>query len=217
MATNSAINLITAASGKLVQAQGVGVANGFTTATYPTTAGTSRTVLRSDGTNWVNSSAFKVSSADVYTNTAQPSVKAILSTTASDITGDGTIVTIPFDTASFDQASNFNTGTYRFTAPVTGKYWVFCNIYMAGLAAGHNSGKLFILSNNTNNIGQYIFNPGAIRDVNNTASVSMGQMIAFNASDYIEMRLVVYSGAKTVDVGNDNFGLLSWFDIQLMN
>ena len=38
MATNSAINLGTAASGKLVQAKGVGVANDFTTATYPATA-----------------------------------------------------------------------------------------------------------------------------------------------------------------------------------
>jgi hypothetical protein len=54
MATNSATNLSTAASGKLVQAQGIGVANDFTTATYPSTGGTANTVLTGDGTNFVN-------------------------------------------------------------------------------------------------------------------------------------------------------------------
>jgi len=54
MATNSAINLATAASGKLVRAQGVGVANGFTTATYPSTAGTAQNVQTSDGTNFIS-------------------------------------------------------------------------------------------------------------------------------------------------------------------
>ena len=57
MVTNSSINLATAASGKLVQAQGIGVANGFTTATYPSTAGTSGNVLTSDGTNWNSTSS----------------------------------------------------------------------------------------------------------------------------------------------------------------
>lgn len=56
MATNSGINLATAASGKLVQAQGVGVANGFTTATYPSVAGTAGNFLTSDGTNIVTTS-----------------------------------------------------------------------------------------------------------------------------------------------------------------
>lgn len=51
------INLPTAASGKMYQAQGVGVASAYTTATYPSTATSTGTILRANGTNWVATTA----------------------------------------------------------------------------------------------------------------------------------------------------------------
>lgn len=53
MTTNNAINEKTAASGKVLQGQGVGVTSDFSTATYPSTATGTGTLLRADGTNWV--------------------------------------------------------------------------------------------------------------------------------------------------------------------
>ena len=53
MATNGAQNIPTAASGKVLQGAGVGTAPVFSTATYPATAGSTGTILRADGTNWV--------------------------------------------------------------------------------------------------------------------------------------------------------------------
>jgi len=55
MATNNAVNIATAATGKILRAQGVGTAPLFSTATYPDTAGTSGNVLTSDGTNFISS------------------------------------------------------------------------------------------------------------------------------------------------------------------
>lgn len=55
MVTNNATNVATAASGKVLQGAGVGVAPTFSTATYPSTAGTSGNVLTSNGTNWSSS------------------------------------------------------------------------------------------------------------------------------------------------------------------
>lgn len=52
MATNNAANNPTAASGKVLQGQGVGTASNFSTATYPSTATSTGTLLRADGTNW---------------------------------------------------------------------------------------------------------------------------------------------------------------------
>lgn len=43
-------------------------------------------------------------------------------TTGSNVTGDGTAYTLALDTEIFDPSSNFNSGTYTYTAPVTGKY-----------------------------------------------------------------------------------------------
>jgi hypothetical protein len=55
MATNNAANIGTAASGKVLQGAGVGVAPTFSTPTYPSASGTSRKILVSDGTNNVYS------------------------------------------------------------------------------------------------------------------------------------------------------------------
>lgn len=55
MVTNNAANQPTGVSGTVLQGAGVGSASTFSTATYPSTAGTSGKVLISDGTNIVSS------------------------------------------------------------------------------------------------------------------------------------------------------------------
>lgn len=57
MATNNSVNEATAASGKVLQGQGVGTASAFSTATYPATATGTGTILRADGTNWAATTA----------------------------------------------------------------------------------------------------------------------------------------------------------------
>ncbi len=57
MATINASNEHTAAIGKILQGQGVGNANDFSTATYPAIATGTGKILRADGTNWVPSTA----------------------------------------------------------------------------------------------------------------------------------------------------------------
>lgn len=52
MATNSATNVVTAATGKVLQGAGIGTTPAFSTATYPSTATGTGTMLRADGTNW---------------------------------------------------------------------------------------------------------------------------------------------------------------------
>jgi hypothetical protein len=71
MATNNAANIPTAASGKVLQGAGVGVASTFSTPTYPSASGTARKVLVSDGTNNVYSTetwAVPGSSGNVLTS-----------------------------------------------------------------------------------------------------------------------------------------------------
>jgi hypothetical protein len=46
----------TATAGQVLQSQGLSADPAFSTATFPATAGTTGTILRSNGTNWVNSS-----------------------------------------------------------------------------------------------------------------------------------------------------------------
>lgn len=72
MVTNNANNEKTAASGKILQGQGVGTTSDFSTATYPSTAGTSGKILVSDGTNIV-------SSTPTFPNASATSRKMIVS------------------------------------------------------------------------------------------------------------------------------------------
>lgn len=46
---------------------------------------------------------------------------AYLNASAGSVTGDGTNITVPYNTVVFNDGS-FNTGTYTMTAPVTGIY-----------------------------------------------------------------------------------------------
>ncbi len=75
MVTNSPGNIKTAATGKILQGQGVGTANDFSTATYPSIATGTGKILRADGTNWVASTA-------TYPDTA--------GTSGNVLTSDGT-------------------------------------------------------------------------------------------------------------------------------
>lgn len=57
MVTNSSTNTPTAATGQVLQGAGVGTANAFSTATYPSVATGTGKILRADGTNWVATTA----------------------------------------------------------------------------------------------------------------------------------------------------------------
>lgn len=52
----------------------------------------------------------------------QPAFLAYVNTVISNVTGDGTVYTIIYDTEVFDQNGDFNLATSTFTAPVTGRY-----------------------------------------------------------------------------------------------
>ena len=62
-----------------------------------------------------------IDSTGAVTKPLQPSFSVNMSAVQSNIAAS-TEVTIQFDTEIFDTNADFNTGTYTFTAPVTGKY-----------------------------------------------------------------------------------------------
>jgi len=63
----------------------------------------------------------RIDSAGHVTMPYQPAFSAKLSTNQSNLATGG-VTTILFNTEIFDQNADFNTGTYTFTAPVTGRY-----------------------------------------------------------------------------------------------
>lgn len=71
MATNNAVNIITAATGKVLQGTGIGTAPTYSTATYPSTSGAAGNFLISDGTNWLSTNVGQLNTASITLTSQQ--------------------------------------------------------------------------------------------------------------------------------------------------
>ena len=67
-------------------------------------------------------SGMTISSANEITMSSQPAFYVVNTNSNNNIATNNTEVTIEFDTERYDVNSDFNTSTFLFTAPVTGKY-----------------------------------------------------------------------------------------------
>jgi hypothetical protein len=104
-----------------------------------------------------------VTLSGVISKPNQPLVIAYLSTSPTDVTGDGTVYTVIFDTSIADQASNYNTSTGVFTVPTAGIYRVSGCITVTGLTSSFVNMQGEIVGATSSNT--FIFgvqNPGAM-------------------------------------------------------
>ncbi len=133
----------------------------------------------------------------VMRKTGQPAFSAAPSGTLTDVTGDGTSYVVIWATEHFDQASNFNTGTGQFTAPVDGKY-LFCGaITASGALAGHTRFGLFLVTSNRT----LTIDAGDITPDNNTrVGIPFSFIVDMEAADTTEVRFMVEGSTKVIDI-----------------
>jgi hypothetical protein len=110
------------------------IANGGTDAS---SFSTSNGVVKFDGTRLVSSSAATYNASNVFNNTAQPAFSAYLSSAKTNVSGNSAAYNFVCDTVVFDQASNYNNTTGKFTAPVAGKYFFYANAYVTNNTASN--------------------------------------------------------------------------------
>tara|TARA_Y100000034_G_C6587996_1_gene255317 strand:- start:104 stop:562 length:459 start_codon:yes stop_codon:yes gene_type:complete len=119
--------------------------------------------------------------------------------------------TIAYDAEIFDQNADFNTGTYTFTAPVTGRYFLSFHIYLNdwdGDGINWFRGTL-ITSNRT----FYFAQSGAGRDANQDALGCFGPILCdMDASDTAKVTYDQNGGSATGDTSVNN----SWFSGHLV-
>ena len=83
----------------------------------------------------------------IVTMPAQPAFLAYNSASDLNVTGNGAVATVDFDTEIFDQGSNFAADT--FTAPVTGRYRFSTSVFLEGIVAATNFNLSLVTSNRT--------------------------------------------------------------------
>lgn len=142
----------------------------------------------------------KITTLGAMTKPLQPAFSAYNSITRSNVTGDGTLYTVIFNTEQYDQATNFD-GISTFTAPVTGIYHFDAQIYMNGFDAGHTSAGCEILAGGVTYNGSQGggFNRA---DATGTLMLSISKDISLTASQTAVVNVTVSGGTKTNSVTN---------------
>ena len=153
------------------------------------------------GASAAASERMRIDSDGAVTKPSNPAFLARNSSTDSNVTGNGTEVTIDFDTEVFDQGDDFASDT--FTAPVTGRYQLNVSCEVSGVTSSHTIGQLQIKTSNRT----------IMADQNDTfqSAGSNGQCMyhgAFladmDAGDTVTCTMTVHNGSQVVDIAAQN-------------
>lgn len=132
----------------------------------------------------------------------QPIFEAFLSATQANVTGDGTLVTVAFDSAITNVGNNYNTGTGVFTAPITGNYIFFASIASQGSGVAFNDSGCYLTATGTA-LGMIGTSQALSGVANHTSGVMVMQchgIINMVAGDTIKFQFNVNDGTKTVSL-----------------
>jgi hypothetical protein len=139
-----------------------------------------------------------IDSAGAVTKELQPAFWVSNSTVQSAFS-TGVSHTIEFDTERFDQNADFNTTTYTFTAPVTGRYLFSEKIQLKNL---DQSARYYEMQLVTSNKTYYtmIFDTGAFSTDPEYLSFTGTNLVDMDASDTCLCKIYQDDGAAQADV-----------------
>ena len=123
------------------------------------------------------STGIAISSAGEVTMAAQPAFLAFNSANDLNVTGNGAVATLDFDTEVFDQNADFASDT--FTAPVTGRYLMTFHTRVFGVTAAADTINVNITSSNRN----YRLRIDDTNDLRGNCSYVQTSIIDMDASD----------------------------------
>ena len=134
-----------------------------------------------------NAEAMRIDSIGAVTKPLQPAFLARVSTPQNNISAN-TTVTFQFTSEVFDQGADYDTSTYTFTAPVTGKYMFGCILRLDNVdeQASYYDVRLTTSNRSYQNLTGgdnieadanivYVFSALADMDANDTAKMTLYQ------------------------------------------
>ena len=161
----------------------------------PLTAGTGISITNGAGSITINGAALFNSSA-------------FLAEVPNDVANFGTIgssVIIPFSSAIFDTGSNYNAGTYKYTAPATGTYVFYTNIsagsstigagnteWTTSLVISGTSARTYVLTNINSYAMQAIIGAGS-----DSLGTTMSMIAPMTAGDTAEIDQLLGPGGAS--------------------
>ena len=144
----------------------------------------------------------------------QPAFLAFNSSARNNVTGNGAVYTLIFDTVVFDQNSDFD-GTSTFTAPVTGKYYLESKASLGQVTNGTVCSFTIVTSNRS--FVMSIISPTAVKDLNNQYMPNGSILCDMDAGDTATITIAITGiGADTADVQGGAAGSATSFSGNLI-
>jgi len=141
---------------------------------------------------------------------AIPSFFAYRSSTASNVTGDGTAYTIVHNTEQFDTLGNFNNGTGTFTAPTNGLYCFGAQVVLGDVGVAHTSMNFYVQLGTGQTYSMAQENPGVTQSAGQLTRAGT-VLFTMTAGGTANVIVGVSGGTKVVDVLGDAGGGQSIF------
>ena len=129
---------------------------------------------------------------------SQPAFSAYTNAANTNIPTDASEITVAFGGEYYDQNSDYNTSTYTFTAPVTGKYQLMTNIYVNDADMDAQYIRIRIATSNRNY--DQLYDP-RVFDTDPTRYNFQSAVLAdMDASETALIKISQYEGAAQMDV-----------------
>ena len=149
-----------------------------------------------------NAEAMRINSAGIVTKPLQPAFNARVTSNLQNLPINGQYV-IPYGTERFDQNSDFNSSTYTFTAPVTGKYQLNGTVYLNNVVSATGYVEFYIIT--SNEIYYSILSVNGFDTDLLYFTMPHTVLADMDAGDTAKCSIWLASGSQTTDLRNDSF------------
>ena len=169
---------------------------------FPTGNLTAGNVLKIDSISGSGTTAIgQLEAPSQLTMPNQPAFHAGLNGSAYENITHSTDLTVVFDVERFDQGGDYNTSTGIFTAPVTGRYCLLCNLYGRSVDTGATYYQIKLETSNRTYVT--IIEPKFSSDVGYLSLRTPPLLADMDASDTAKVVVRQTNGSNQFDITNN--------------